>query len=74
MSTPICVEDVAAALRSAIPPALATTAERDWPTLLFGHAAANVHGIATCWAPTLAVLKEAAALDANLVVSHESLF
>lgn len=41
--------------------------------LLAGDPADEVHGIATCWSPTLDVLNEAAAKRLNLVLSHEPL-
>lgn len=41
--------------------------------LLVGDPEAEVTGVVTCWSPTLAVLEQAAALGANLVIGHEPL-
>ena len=41
--------------------------------LLAGDPDAEVTAVATCWSPTLEVLRQAADLGANLVISHEPL-
>jgi len=41
--------------------------------LLVGDPEAEVTGVVTCWAPTLAVLRQAADRGANLVLAHEPL-
>lgn len=47
--------------------------EGDELGLLFGAPEGEARGVATCWAPTLGVLEEAAGLGANMVISHEPL-
>lgn len=41
--------------------------------LLAGEPEREVAGVVTCWSPTLAVLRQAAELGANLVITHEPL-
>jgi len=41
--------------------------------LLVGDPRAEVNGVVTCWSPTLAILQQAVALRANLVIGHEPL-
>jgi putative NIF3 family GTP cyclohydrolase 1 type 2 len=47
--------------------------EGDELGLLAGDPQAEVTGVITCWSPTLEVLERAAALGANVVLSHEPL-
>lgn len=41
---------------------------------VFGHGDLDVTGVAVCWSPTLAVIREAARLKCNMIISHEPVF
>ena len=41
---------------------------------VFGDGEVEVTGVAVCWSPTLAVIREAARLRCNMIISHEPVF
>ena len=64
--------DIAALIESVAP--IESGMGGDELGFIHGDAAARVHGVVTCWSPTLSVLRRANELGANLICSHEALF
>ncbi len=69
--TPLCIQDVTALIEGHAP--LSLGHPEDELGLLAGDPQDLVTGVATCWSPTVAVLRKAATSGLNMVVCHEPL-